>query len=111
MLQLTARGLSGGKYDNSWIECTAGCPASSIDSRTTNNNRVDGAYYLDLAVAYDVPQIEGTQLFLNVVNVMNRDPEIVAYGPAGSAYGNPSTNPALYDVLGRVFRAGVRFRY
>ena len=83
----------------------------AMNSRTINNNHVDGAYYLDLAFNYDLPQIEGTQLFFNITNVMNRDPEVVAYGPAGSAYGNPSTNQTLYDVLGRVFRAGVRFRY
>ena len=110
-LQLTARGVSSGKYDNTWVECASGCPASSINSRTINNNRVKGAYYLELAMAYDVPQIQGTQVFFNIANALNRDPELVAYGPAGSAYGNPSTNPNLYDVLGRVFRAGVRFRY
>jgi len=34
----------------------------------------------------------------------------VAPGPAGSAYGTPSTNPTLYDQLGRNFRVGVRFK-
>jgi outer membrane receptor protein involved in Fe transport len=110
-LQLTARGLSGGKYDNTWVECSTGCPASTIASRTINNNHIDGAYYVDAAVTYDLPQIKGTQVFLNVTNVFNRDPATVAYGPAGSAYGNASTSPTLYDVLGRVYRAGVRFRY
>jgi hypothetical protein len=110
-LQLTVRGVSGGKYDNTWVECISGCPTSTINARTTTNNHIDGAYYLDANFTYDLPQIQGTQLFLNVSNVMNRDPEVVGYGPAGSAYGQPSTNPSIYDVLGRVFRAGVRFRY
>ena len=110
-IQLTGRGLTGGKYDNAWVECTSGCPASSINSRTINNNHIAGSTYFDLAVTYDLAQLPGTQLFVNVVNILNRDPAIVAYGPAGTAYGNPATHQGLYDILGRVYRAGVRFRY
>ena len=68
-------------------------------------------HLVDLAVTYDLGQLPGTQVFMNVTNILNRDPELVAYGPAGTAYGNPSTNQGLYDILGRVYRAGVRFRY
>jgi outer membrane receptor protein involved in Fe transport len=110
-VQFTARGLTGGTYDNAWVECSSGCPASSINNRTINNNHVSGATYFDMAVTYDLPEIPGTQLFLNVTNILNRDPELVAYGPAGTAYGNPSTNQGIYDILGRVYRAGVRFKY
>ncbi len=39
--------------------------------------------------------------YFKVDNVFNRD-------PARSPY---FVNPALYDVLGRVFRAGVRFSF
>lgn len=112
-VQLTARGVSEGVYDNAFVECVSSCPASTIANRTINDNHIDGAYYLDAAVSYDLEfaGMESTQVFFNVNNILNRDPEIVAYGPAGTAYGNPSTNQGVYDILGRVYRVGVRFKY
>jgi outer membrane receptor protein involved in Fe transport len=51
-------------------------------------------------------------LFLYVRNLLNSDPVLVGNGPTGNntpAY--PMTNRNLYDVLGRVYRMGVRFEY
>ena len=48
-------------------------------------------------------------LFLTVSNMFNKDPPVVASGPGGFPYASAPTNPGLYDVLGRMFRAGVRF--
>lgn len=112
-VQLTARGLSSGTYDNAFVTCTASCPASTIANRTINANHIDGAYYFDASASYDVKVagFQQAQVFLAVANILNRDPEIVAYGPAGTAYGNPSTNQGIYDILGRVVRAGIRFKY
>ena len=48
-------------------------------------------------------------MFLSIRNLPNSDPVLVGNGPTGNntpAY--PQTNRALYDVLGRVFRLGVR---
>ena len=50
------------------------------------------------------------EVFLYVRNVFDTDPVLVGNGPTGDntpAY--PQTNRSLYDVLGRVFRMGVRF--
>jgi hypothetical protein len=35
---------------------------------------------------------------------------VVAQGPAGSAYATPATNQSLFDLLGRTYRVGVRFK-
>ena len=35
---------------------------------------------------------------------------VVAAGPAGSAYATPATNQSLYDLLGRTYRVGIRFK-
>ncbi len=110
-IQVTGRGVSESTYDNAFIECTAGCPASTIENRTINNNKIDGAFYVDLAMTYDLKVLQKTEAFVSISNLFNRDPEIVAYGPAGTAYGNPSTSQGVYDILGRVFRVGVRFEY
>ncbi|WP_300381463.1 TonB-dependent receptor [Henriciella sp.] len=111
-LNLIGRGISEGVYDNSYVVCTTACPASTIDNRTINRNHIDGAFYIDLAASYDFELGGGyVQPFLKVTNLFNEDPAIVAYGPGGSAYGNSSTNPGLYDTLGRVFRVGARFEF
>jgi iron complex outermembrane recepter protein len=111
-LSVTGRGVSEGVYDNSFIQCTSGCPASTADNRTIDNNSISGAFYIDTTLTYALPNIGNrAELFFNVKNMTNEDPEIVAYGPAGSAYGNPSTNVGLYDYLGRVFRVGARFEF
>lgn len=110
-IQVTGRGVSESTYDNAFVECTTACPVSTIANRTINNNKIDGAYYIDLAMTYDLKLLEKTEAFVSITNLFNRDPEIVAYGPAGTAYGNPSTAQGVFDILGRVFRVGVRFEY
>ncbi len=111
---LTGRGVSAGTILNSNIECTTGCPVSTASNRTINNNRLAGALYFDANVAYKLSSYADDGLdietFLNVKNLANKDPVIVPGGPAGSAYGTISTNQGVYDALGRVFRAGLRFR-
>ena len=110
-IQVTGRGVSDSTYDNAFIECTSNCPASTVANRTINNNHIDGAFYVDLAMTYRLDLLQKTEAFVNVTNLFNKDPSIVAYGPAGTAYGNPSTDQGIYDILGRVFRVGVRFEY
>lgn len=111
-MNLTGRGISAGVYDNDFIVCQSGCPTSTIQNRTVNFNQINGAFYLDASIArtFQIGRAE-TELFLAVNNLTNEDPEIVAHGPAGTAYGNPSTNQGLYDILGRTFRVGARFNF
>lgn len=110
-LQGIARGVSGGVYDNNYIVCSTDCPVSTADHRTINLNKIKGAFYYDLNASYsfDVSNSKA-QVFLSIRNLFDKDPVLVGNGPTGNntpAY--PQTNRALYDVLGRVFRMGVRF--
>jgi outer membrane receptor protein involved in Fe transport len=111
---LTGRGISSGTLSNANVECTTGCPASTASNRTINNNQLPGAFYFDTNFAYNIRSYadDGMDIetFLNIKNITNKDPAIVPFGPAGSAYGTISTNQGNYDGLGRVFRAGLRFR-
>src|SRR5262249_32848371 len=43
----TGRAVSSGTYNNSWITCTSGCPTSTIDNMTINDNHIAGAFYMD----------------------------------------------------------------
>ena len=110
-LSLTARGITSGTYLNSNVECTTGCPISTADNRTVDNNRIAGAVYLDTSMSYKFGVAEtDMEVFFNVKNVLNTEPAVVAPGPGGFTYEAPAANATLYDTLGRVFRAGVRFR-
>jgi iron complex outermembrane receptor protein len=111
-ITLTGRGLSAIVYNNANIECSTACPVSTTNHVTVSNNHIPSAFYMDLATSYKIHAGDSTQaeLFLNVRNLMNKDPNTVAQGPGGTGYDFPATNLTMYDVLGRVFRAGVRFK-
>jgi len=106
---VTARGISSGVYDNDWIECSSDCPTSTTKYVTVSDNHIDGAVYFDLALSYGIDvgamQIEG---FLNVRNITDKDPAIVAANPGGFNYTIAPANARLYDVLGRTFTVGFR---
>jgi outer membrane receptor protein involved in Fe transport len=95
---VTLRTISKGVYDNTWT--------SGVD---IDNNRIKGAAYFDLAASYKLPPAGHSQmeLFVKVENLLDKDPPIVAQvGTSGL-----QTNPILYDVVGRAYRVGLRFKY
>lgn len=104
---VTARGVSSGVYDTTWIECTAGCPTSTATNRTTENNHIDGALYFDAAITYMFS--DTVEAYFNVRNIGDKDPAIVAPGPGGYSYEAAPAEATLYDTLGRTFRIGLRF--
>jgi outer membrane receptor protein involved in Fe transport len=110
---LTARGISAGVYDTGFVECQSGCPASTATNRTVSENDIPGAWYFDLNLTYKFLQgDEGdeAEAFLTIKNLLDKDPALVAQGPAGTSFLSQPANPTLYDTLGRTFRAGVRFK-
>jgi outer membrane receptor protein involved in Fe transport len=111
--QLVGRGVSSGVYDNSYVVCSTDCPVSTVANRTVNTNHIAGAIYFDLQAnrEFSVGRVN-FQGFLSIRNLFDADPVLVGNGPTGNntpAY--PQTNRALYDVLGRVYRLGVRFHF
>ena len=108
---LTARGISAGVLDTAWIECKSGCPTSTIANRTTDFNTAAGALYYDVALSYKFHHTESfkAEAFLNIRNLMDKDPAVIPSGYTSTDYNTPAFNPAHYDYLGRVFRAGIRF--
>ena len=107
MTALTVRGVSAGAMSNTFIACASSCPPATVDNPTINDNYISGAAYFDTSIIYRFGP--GADLFLNVQNVTDKDPARVPR-INGTPYGYAQTNPILYDILGRVFRAGVRFR-
>ena len=112
-LNLVARGFGSGVYGNDYVECTSGCPASTTQYRTINDNHIAGATYLDasLTVKFSGLGADGRVSFV-VNNLLNKDPVLVGNGPDGNnvpAYAQ--TSRSLYDVVGRVFRMAVKLQF
>ncbi|HEY4276145.1 MAG TPA: TonB-dependent receptor [Rhizomicrobium sp.] len=110
-ISLTARGVSSGKINNTYIQCTTGCPLATVNNETINDNHLPGAFYLDTNLSYEFMKNEAGvgSVYLNVRNLLNADPAIVPTGPSGFSYITQGTNPYIYDQIGRYFRLGVRF--
>ncbi len=109
-VSLTMRQMSSGVYNNNFIVCTTGCPASTPQHETINSNHIAGYRYFDVGFTYKFLVGEGTTVdaFLNVRNVANTDPVPVAQRV--NPFINTAVNSVLYDTLGRTFRAGLRFK-
>lgn len=103
-LTFTQRWFSDGNFGNQYVECQSSCPVSTVNNPTIDYNHMPGAFYLDIGGTYKVtPQITA---FFKVDNLLNHD-------PTGSPQTNTGidVNPSLYDVLGRMYRMGVRLNF
>ncbi|WCT74007.1 TonB-dependent receptor [Sphingomonas naphthae] len=106
----TARGVSAGVVNNNFIECQSSCPTSTANNPTYSDISIAAATYFDMAVNYKFGAERQYEMFFNVRNVANKDPAIVPNGPTGNPYRSPAIDQTQYDVLGRVFRLGFRFK-
>ena len=71
-----------------------------------DNNDIPAVAYLDLRGTYRWN--DNLQFYMAVDNLLNTPPpQIVGYSPSNNAYS--TTNPSIYDVLGRMWHGGVRF--
>ncbi|MCC6914673.1 MAG: TonB-dependent receptor [Rhodospirillaceae bacterium] len=108
---LSGRAMSSGVLRNTYIECQSGCTVGVAPFLTVDNNHAPGYFYLDWSVGktFDIAGAE-VETFLNINNLLNTDPGMIPRGSDEIGYELPTTNIGKYDTLGRVFRAGVRFR-
>ena len=105
----TVRGVSDGVYGNHYVECATGCPASTQDNPTIENNQIPGAYYMDASLGYFVT--DNIKLTFTVRNLTNKDPVMVGQGERSIGSAATGTNARLYDYLGRTYRLGVKFEF
>jgi outer membrane receptor protein involved in Fe transport len=98
---LTERWYSGGVFtpNRNTIVCAPGtCPVPTTQTPTINFNKVDAILYLDVGANWNIS--DKTQLYSKIDNIANiRPPDT----------GSQNANDTLYDVIGRVYRIGVRF--
>ncbi len=100
------RWISPGVISGNFIQCTTGCPLPTANNPTINNNRMPGAFYVDLGGSLDFS--ENWDVYFKVDNVANVDPPPAP--PIAASPNSDGSNPQLYDVIGRMFHIGVRVR-
>lgn len=78
---------------------------------TVNDNHVPAYVYFNLGAQYGF-EVGGRKLEVYglVNNLLDRAPPMIPSGAAGGS-NESSTNAALYDVIGRVYKVGLRFQY
>jgi iron complex outermembrane receptor protein len=100
-INLTERWDAGGVFtaNKNWLVCAPGtCPVPTTQTPTINYNSVSSILYFDVGLNWNVS--DKTQLYTKVDNVTNiRPPDT----------GSQNANNTLYDVIGRMYRVGVRF--
>ncbi|HAF43248.1 MAG TPA: TonB-dependent receptor [Sphingobium sp.] len=102
---VTERWFSDGTFGNQYIVCQPGsCPTSTSNNPTIDRNFMKGAFYVDIGGSYKVT--DNIRAFFKVDNLFDHDPE-----PSPQTNTGLDVNPALYDTLGRTYRAGVRFNF
>lgn len=103
LANLQTRLIGSGKFNNAFTEGTGSV-------RTINDNSIPAYAYLSLSAQYNL-QVGGKelQLFGTINNLLDTDPPALPSGTVGFA-NETSTNPAYYDVIGRAFTLGVRFK-
>ncbi len=96
---VVGRHIGGGVLRNDWG------PADIAD------NSVPSVTYFDLGLTWRAPRPQGhLEVFAVVENVFDKDPPATPV-TTSPLHLNHGANPVLYDLIGRQYRAGVRFRF
>jgi len=97
-VDLTGRFIGQGVYNSTYGPSTL----------SPSDNHVPSNFVLGVNIRYAIASLPGNpQAFFHVSNVFNRDPPLVP----GTALFSPETNPALYDVIGRMFSLGIKVKF
>ncbi len=103
-ITLTERWFSHGVFGHQYVVCQSNCPVSTVNNPTIDHNEMAGALYFDLGAHYSVS--DKLTAFAKIDNLLDRDPTASPQTNTGL-----DINPALYDTIGRTYRAGVRYNF
>jgi iron complex outermembrane receptor protein len=93
---LQERWVGGGKFDN-----------TNNNGQGLYPNQVGAVWYTDTTISYDLLPDRGLSAFFSINNLFDRDPPPTpSFLIAGSSY----SNRTLYDLIGRQYTLGLRYR-
>jgi len=91
-------------FSNEYIECQTNCPLPTAAHPTIFDNHLPGATYVDVGATYQFAK--ESMLYFKIDNLADHGPALVPQTNLSIG-----VNPAIYDVIGRTYRAGVRMRF
>ncbi len=103
-LSVQQRWFSDGVYSNEYVVCSSGCPVSTTQHPTIDNNTMPGAFYLDVGGSFNITK--KLNAYFKIDNLLDHDP-----APSPQTNTGIDVNQSLYDTLGRLFRVGVRYNF
>ncbi|WP_311267787.1 TonB-dependent receptor domain-containing protein [Sphingobium sp. WCS2017Hpa-17] len=103
-LTVQERWFSDGTFGNQYVVCQSSCPTSTANHPTIDYNKMKGAFYVDIGATFKFS--DRLSIYGKVDNLFDKDPVASPQTNTGL-----DINPALYDTLGRIYRAGVRFNF
>jgi outer membrane receptor protein involved in Fe transport len=104
-LLVQERWFSDGIIGAQYVQCQPGsCPVSTSNAQTIDNNYMSGALYIDIGGNYDVT--DKLNAYFKIDNLFDRDPT-----PSPQTNTGIDVNPGLYDTIGRIYRAGLRYNF
>ncbi|KKW90738.1 TonB-dependent receptor plug domain-containing protein [Sphingobium chungbukense] len=103
-LTVQERWISDGTFGNQYVVCQSSCPTSTTNHPTIDYNKMKGAFYVDIGATFKIG--DSLTIYGKVDNLFDKDPV-----PAPQTNTGLDINPALYDTLGRIYRAGIRFNF
>ena len=93
---LQERWVGGGKFDN-----------TNNNGQGLYPNQVGSVWYTDTTISYDLLPDRGLSAFFSINNLFDRDPPPTpSFLISGSSY----SNRTLYDLIGRQYTLGLRYR-
>lgn len=104
-LFVQGRYIWNGILDHTLLQSSVAVPGV----QTISDNTIGGLFYMDVNLSYTVPVPGELSVYAEVTNALDRAPPTVAaaYGRTGAA----SLNPQLYDVIGRRYVIGARYKF
>lgn len=100
-LTMSNRYIGGGNYNNSFEP-----EHPSYVPNAVENNDVDAKIYTSFNLTYGFERFGSrSEAFVNINNAFDVDP------PFGFAFNYGLTASPMYDVIGRAYKVGLRFRY
>jgi outer membrane receptor protein involved in Fe transport len=78
---------------------------------TIDDNSIPSSFYMDARLNGTFGENDNLQVFLNVQNLLDREPVLTPGSGVGRTGVGTSVNTGLYDILGRRYTIGVNYEF
>ncbi len=116
------RWIDGGLLDRTRLESTTAIPltqrpvgsvlaACGTNICTIDDNSIPSIFYVDARVAGRFGEEQNLEVFANIQNLLDREPNITPGSGVGRTGTGTGVNTGLYDIAGRRYTIGVNYEF